>query len=68
MSAKDIIHEPVVEALTNDGWTITDDPLVLRMGRRVVKADLGAERLIGATRDNERIAVEIKFSPEVRND
>ena len=60
MSAKDIIHEPVVKALTNDGWTITDDPLVLRIGRRVAKADLGAERLIGATRDNERIAVEIK--------
>jgi XisH protein len=29
MPAKDLYHDIVVEALTADGWTITDDPLYL---------------------------------------
>jgi hypothetical protein len=29
MSAKNIYHDAVVQALTADGWTITDDPLRL---------------------------------------
>ncbi|MEM7538235.1 MAG: XisH family protein [Chloroflexota bacterium] len=66
MSARDIIHEPVKKALENDGWTVTDDPLIIRLGGRTARADLGAERtigtdgLIGAIRDQEMIAVEIK--------
>lgn len=60
MSARDKIHKPVKQALINDGWDVTDDPLILKIGRRTAKADLGAERLIGATRNHEKIAVEIK--------
>lgn len=39
---------------------ITDDPLELEWEEVKVKIDLAAERLIGAKRGEERIAVEIK--------
>lgn len=61
MPALDRYHEPVRRALVKDGWTITDDPLQLSVGQRTLAVDLGAERsLIGAERDTQRIAVEIK--------
>ncbi len=60
MSANDKIYKPVLDALKNADWNITDDPLILKIGRRIVKADLGAERLIAATRNQQKIAVEIK--------
>ncbi len=50
----------VCNALIKDGWTITDDPLVLSLGTRSIYIDLGAEKLIAAERDNQKIAVEIK--------
>lgn len=43
-----------------DGWTITHDPYTLPSGRRNLYVDLGAERLIGAERRGEMIAVEVK--------
>lgn len=60
MPAKDLIHAAVRRALEKDGWTITDDPLTLIYKDKSVYADLGAERLIGAQRDHEKIAVEVK--------
>ena len=61
MPALDRYHEPVRKALVKDGWTITDDPLQLSVGKRTLSVDLGAERsLIGAERDQQRIGVEIK--------
>jgi hypothetical protein len=60
MAAKDIIHDPVREALENDGWEITDDPLTLLYKDKNVFIDLGAQRLIAARRDHKKIAVEIK--------
>lgn len=60
MPAKDIIHDAVRNALENDGWTITDDPLTLTYKDKSVYTDLGAERLFGAQRDKEKIAVEVK--------
>jgi len=61
MPALDHFHAIVRNALIKDGWTITDDPLTLPVGRRTLAIDLGAERsLIGAERDKQRIAVEIK--------
>jgi XisH protein len=61
MPAKNLYHDAVVEALRTDGWTITDDPLRLRVGERDLLVDLGAERpLIGAEKGNERIAVEVQ--------
>ncbi len=60
MPAKDIYHDTVKNALIKDGWTITHDPLKLQLGRRKLFVDLGAEKLIGAVKDSEEIAVEIK--------
>ena len=60
MSAKDRYHELVKNALTAQGWTITDDPLTVKWGSRKTFIDLGAERLIAAERGVERIAVEVK--------
>lgn len=60
MSAKDVYHNQVKNALIKDGWTITDDPYVLTFGQRDVFVDLGAERVIAAEKANEKIAVEIK--------
>jgi XisH protein len=58
--ARDKIHTPVKEALIQDGWVITDDPLYIKVGNLTVFVDLGAERVIGAEKDGERIAVEVK--------
>ena len=60
MPAKDIYHDTVITALQKDGWMITHDPLVIRWGKRDLYIDLGAEKLIAAERDNQKIAVEIK--------
>lgn len=58
--AKDIFHQVVKEILINDGWTITHDPLYLKSGGVEVEMDLGAERVIGAEKEDEKIAIEIK--------
>jgi XisH protein len=58
--ARDALHDVVRNALEKDGWTITDDPLRLVIGRDTMYVDLAAERLIAATRGEERIAVEVK--------
>lgn len=50
----------MVQALTADGWIITDDPLRLAYGARDVYIDLAAELPIAAERDGQRIAVEVK--------
>ncbi|MBD2150173.1 XisH family protein [Pseudanabaena sp. FACHB-1277] len=58
--AKDLFHDVVKNALIKDGWKITDDPLSLKVGDSELYIDLGAERLIAAERDNQKIAVEVK--------
>jgi XisH protein len=61
MPAKDAIHDPVKRSLQTAGWQVTDDPYVISYGERFLFIDLGAQgHFIGATRDNQRIAVEIK--------
>lgn len=70
MPAKDFHHDTVKTALIKDGWTITDDPLTLKLGLRSVHMDLGAEKLIAAEKGTDKIAVEIKSfsSPSPLND
>jgi len=46
--------------LTKDGWTITEDPLYITFGGVDFYVDLGAERIIGAEKEGQKIAVEIK--------
>jgi hypothetical protein len=60
VSAKDIFHEAVKQALQKEQWVITDDPLKLEFGNVKFKIDLGAEKLIAAYKNSEKIAVEIK--------
>ena len=60
MPAKDIHHTAFVHALERDGWTVTHDPLTLKVGETDFFVDLGAERFVTAEKGDERIAVEIK--------
>ncbi len=58
--AKDLFHQVVKDALIKDGWNITHDPLPVDYGDVQMQIDLGAERLLAATKDKTIIAVEIK--------
>ena len=58
--AKDKYHDLVKKALTELGWDITDDPYLIATLQRTLRVDLGAEKVIAAEKDNQKIAVEIK--------
>ena len=58
--SKDKFHHAVKNSLIKDNWIITDDPLFLQFGGVDVYINLGAEKLIAAQKDNQKIAVEIK--------
>ena len=59
--ARDIYHNAVRIALQKDGWKITHDPLRVETDGFNLLIDLGAtRRLVGAYRNGEKIAVEIK--------
>ncbi|MEG4224844.1 element excision factor XisH family protein [Microcoleus sp. N9_B2] len=60
MPAKDIYHNNVRTALEKNGWTITNDPLPLKIGKRTLSVDLGAEKLFAAEKQGRKIAVEVK--------
>jgi hypothetical protein len=60
MPARDLYHDVVKAALIADGWTITDDPLRLHLGKKDLFVDLGAERLLAADKEGRKIAVEVK--------
>ena len=61
MSAKDTYHNQVISALKKDNWQITHDPLIIELSSgRQLRVDLGAENLIAADKQLDRIAVEIK--------
>ncbi|NEP42538.1 MAG: fatty-acid synthase, partial [Okeania sp. SIO2H7] len=63
--ARDAVHQAVKNALIKDEWLITDDPYKLNYGGVNIAVDLGAEKLIAAIKDNQKIAVEIKsFLPQ----
>jgi hypothetical protein len=58
--AKDIFHDIVKNALIKEDWLVTDDPLRLKVGVITFQVDLGAEKVIGAEKAGQKIAVEIK--------
>ena len=60
MPAKDIYHDNVKKALIKDGWTITHDPYSISVEFNSVFVDLGAERVLAAEKENEKIAIEVK--------
>ncbi len=70
MSRRDSLHLSLRRTLEKDGWTITDDPLLLVLGKTLLKADLGAEKVFTAEKEGHKIAVEVKDfdSPSVINE
>jgi hypothetical protein len=60
MSRKDTFHNIVRHALEKDGWTITHDPLLLRYELGNLYIDLGAEKVLAAEREGQKIAIEVK--------
>ncbi|GAB4359753.1 MAG: hypothetical protein Fur0042_29290 [Cyanophyceae cyanobacterium] len=60
MPRRDLYHRPVRHALEKDGWLITDDPFLLKVGKKRLAADWGVERAIAAQRGIDKIVVEIK--------
>ena len=60
--AKDIFHDAVKKALQKEGWTVTHDPYSINIPefRPKQDIDLGAEKMLGAEKGLEKIAVEIK--------
>jgi XisH protein len=58
--AKDKYHNIVKKALQDLGWTITNDPFYIPTLKRKLEIDLGAERVIAAEKENQKIAIEIK--------
>ena len=60
MPAKDIYHEPMKNSLLKDGWEITDDPYIIKWGIKDLYIDLGAQKLIAASQQGRKIAVEVK--------
>lgn len=59
MAAKDLFHNAVKVALEKEQWVVTE-PLKLEVGGTKLEIDLGAERLLAAERQGEKIAVEVK--------
>lgn len=57
--ARNLIHQIVREALENEGWKITHDPYPIQIGGFDMEIDLGAEELVAAEKEGEKIAVEI---------
>ncbi|MGH7599169.1 MAG: element excision factor XisH family protein, partial [bacterium] len=70
MPKRDILHDVVKQALVKSGWEITDDPYIIRYGKRFLYVDFGAidasahdqveGRILGAQREDRRIAIEVK--------
>ena len=65
MPRRDIFHEKFKTALLKEGWNVTNDPLfVPTEGGVNFFIDLGAEKIIGAEKEGEVIAIEIKSFDE----
>lgn len=58
--AKDFYHDNVRLALEKDGWKITDDPYRMKIEEIGYEIDFGAEPLIAAEKEENKIAIEVK--------
>ncbi|WP_013320893.1 XisH family protein [Gloeothece verrucosa] len=70
MSAKDIYHDAVKNALIKDGWTIMADSYTIKYEEVQLFADLLADKTVEAQREGEQIIVEVKsfISPSPMRD
>lgn len=60
MPARDRFHNAVKTGLEKQGWKITHDPLIVSFELGDMYIDLGADKILAAERENQKIAVEIK--------
>lgn len=60
MARRDAIHKAVKNALKNDDWHITADPYRIVYKDTTLEADMKADKLIVATRENRSIILEVK--------
>ena len=60
MARRDIIHKAVKNALLKDGWQIIADPYRIVFKDATLEADIKADKLMIATRENRSIVVEVK--------
>lgn len=58
--ARDKYHDLIRRLQEEDGWKITHDPLFIKTLISKLEVDLGAEKIIAAEKEKEKIAVEIK--------
>ena len=58
--ARDKIHDVVKNALGKAGWIITHDPYEIAYEDVQLFADLAARKPLGAEKDGEKIAIEVK--------
>lgn len=58
--ARDKHHDLVKQALINEGWEITHDPLEISSLIADLEVDLGAEKVFAAEKGKQKIAVETK--------
>jgi len=60
MSAKDRIHNAVKNALIKDGWDIVADPYPIQYKEVRLLADLAGEKGIAATKEEQKVVIEVK--------
>lgn len=60
MPQTDLYHNAVKNALINDGWTITHDPLTVRLLDMRLYIDLAAEKMLTDDSESSKIGIEIK--------
>ncbi len=62
MSRRDNLHLSLRHTLEKDGWTITDDPLILVLEQTLLKPDLGAENFSQQKKKNGKLLWKSKTS------
>lgn len=60
MSAKDRIDDAVKNALIKDGWDIVADPYPIQYKEVRLLADLAGEKGIAATKEEQKVVIEVK--------
>ena len=60
MSAKDRIHNAVKNALIKEGWDIIADPYPIKYKEVKLFADIAGEKAIAATKNEQKIVIEVK--------
>ncbi|MEM6299947.1 MAG: element excision factor XisH family protein, partial [Bacteroidota bacterium] len=60
MSTRDKYHEQCKAALIKAGWKITHDPFIMEVEGVTYQIDLGAESIVAAEKEDDKILVEIK--------